>query len=132
MDLSWIINHLGEERERYFDAVIPPIVQSAIFAHPDIATMRARLADEFNAHVYTRGQNPTVEIVAKKVAALEGAERALMFGSGAAAIAAGVLANVRAGDEVICVEKPYFWTGQLVRKLLRVGRQTRRTDIRAA
>lgn len=75
MDLSWIINHLGEERERYFDAVIPPIVQSAIFAHPDIATMRLRLADEFNAHVYTRGQNPTVEIVAKKLAALEGAER---------------------------------------------------------
>ena len=29
-----------------------------------------KLADEFNAHVYTRGQNPTVEIVAKKVAAL--------------------------------------------------------------
>ncbi|MBK7042492.1 MAG: aminotransferase class V-fold PLP-dependent enzyme [Rhodanobacteraceae bacterium] len=118
MDLSWIINHLGEERDRYFDAVIPPIVQSAIFAHPDIATMRARLADEFNAHVYTRGQNPTVEIVAKKLAALEGAERALMFGSGAAAVAAGMLANVRAGDEVLCVEKPYFWTGQLVRKLL--------------
>jgi len=117
-DLSFIINHLGEERDRYFDAVIPPIVQSAIFAHPDIATMRARLADEFNAHVYTRGNNPTVEIVAKKLAALESAERALMFGSGAAAVAAGVLANVRAGDEVICVEKPYFWTGQLVRKLL--------------
>lgn len=117
-DLSWIINHLGEERDRYFDAVIPPIVQSAIFAHPDIATMRLRLADEFNAHVYTRGQNPTVEIVAKKIAALEGAQRALMFGSGAAAIAAGVLANVRSGDDVVCVDKPYFWTGQLVRKLL--------------
>ena len=117
-DLSWIINHLGEERDRYFDAVIPPIVQSAIFAHPDIATMRARLADEFNEHVYTRGNNPTVEIVGKKIAALEGAERCLMFGSGAAAIAAGILANVRAGDEVLCVEKPYFWTGQLVRKLL--------------
>ncbi len=117
-DLSFIINHLGEDRGRYFDAVVPPIVQSAIFAHPDIATMRARLADEFTAHVYTRGNNPTVEILAKKIAALEGAEHALMFGSGAAAIAAAVLAHVRAGDEVLCVEKPYFWTGQLVRKLL--------------
>ena len=45
-DLSYILNHLGEERERYFDAVIPPIVQSAIFAHPDVATMRRRLGDE--------------------------------------------------------------------------------------
>ena len=117
-DLSYIINHLGEERDRYFDAVIPPIVQSAIFAYPDVATMRRRLVDEFNEHAYTRGNNPTVEIVAKKLAALEGAERCLLFGSGAAAIAAGVIANVRAGDEVLCVEKPYFWTGQLLRKLL--------------
>ena len=35
-DLSYILNHLGEDRSKYFDAVIPPIVQSAMFAHPDV------------------------------------------------------------------------------------------------
>lgn len=117
-DLSYILNHLGEDRSRYFDAVIPPIVQSAMFAHPDVATMRRRVGDEFAAHVYTRGKNPTVEIVARKIAALEGAEQALMFGSGAAAMAAGALACLRAGDEVLCVDKPYAWTRTLVRKHL--------------
>lgn len=117
-DLSWILNHLGEDRSLYFNAVIPPIVQSSIFAHPDVASMRRRVADEFSSHVYTRGLNPTVEIVARKIAALEGAESALMFGSGAAAVAAGALACLRSGDEVLCVDKPYSWTRTLVRKHL--------------
>lgn len=131
-DLSYILNHLGEERERYFDAVIPPIVQSAIFAHPDVATMRRRLKDEFAEHAYTRGLNPTVEIVARKLAALEGGESCLMFGSGAAAVAAGVMSLVSAGDEVLCVDKPYAWTGLLLRKLLhRFGVRTRFIDARA-
>lgn len=131
MDLSYILNHLGEERERYFDAVIPPIVQSAIFAHPDVATMRRRLRDEFAEHAYTRGLNPTVEIVAMKLAALEGGESCLLFGSGAAAVSAGVMTLVSAGDEVLCVDKPYAWTGLLLRKLLpRFGVRTRFIDAR--
>jgi cystathionine beta-lyase/cystathionine gamma-synthase len=130
-DLSYILNHLGEERERYFDAVIPPIVQSAIFAHADVATMRRRLGDEFAEHAYTRGLNPTVEIVAKKLAALEGGESCLMFASGAAAVAAGVLALVAAGDEVISVDKPYAWTGALMRRHLpRFGVRARFVDAR--
>lgn len=132
MDLSYILNHLGEDRARYFDAVIPPIVQSAIFAHPDVATMRRRMADEFAEHVYTRGLNPTVEIVARKLAALEGGESCLMFASGAAAVAAGVIASVSAGDEVLCVDKPYAWTSQLLRRLLnRFGVRSRFIDARA-
>lgn len=117
-DLSYILTHLGEDRSQYFDAVIPPIVQSAMFAHPNVATMRTRVADEFASHVYTRGQNPTVEIVAKKIAALEGAEAALMFGSGAAAMAAAALSVLRAGEEVLCVDKPYAWTRTLVKSHL--------------
>lgn len=117
-DLSYILTHLGEDRSQYFDAVIPPIVQSAMFAHPNVATMRQRVADEFASHVYTRGQNPTVEIVARKIAALEGAEAALMFSSGAAAMAAAALSVLRAGDEVLCVDKPYAWTRTLVKSHL--------------
>ena len=41
MDLSWILNHLGEDREQYFGAVAPPIVQSSIFAFPTVAAMRS-------------------------------------------------------------------------------------------
>ncbi len=118
MDISYILNHLGEDRERYFGAVAPPIVQSSIFAFPTVDAMRAGFRDEFGQHVYTRGNNPTVEILRKKVAALEGAEDCLMFGSGAAAMSAGVIACVAAGDHVVCVAKPYSWTRAVLKNLL--------------
>ena len=118
MDLSYILNHLGEEREKYHGAVVPPITQSSIFAFPSVDEMRAGFADEFAEHLYTRGNNPTVAILRKKMAALEGAEDCLAFGSGAAAIAAAVFASVRSGDHVICVARPYSWTRSLLRDLL--------------
>ncbi len=118
MDLSYIINHLGEARERYAGAVAPPIWQTTMFAHHSVAAMRTALADEYGHAVYTRGNNPTTAILRAKLAALEGAEDALVFGSGAAAVAAAVLGSVRAGDHVVAVEKPYAWTKTLLRTWL--------------
>lgn len=117
-DLSHILNHLGEERAGYHGAVAPPLVQSSIFAFPTVAEMRLGFADEYAAHLYTRGNNPTVAILRKKVAALEGAEDCLAFASGAAAMAAAVFASVRGGDHVLCIAKPYSWTRGLLRDLL--------------
>ncbi|HEX6834540.1 MAG TPA: PLP-dependent aspartate aminotransferase family protein [Rudaea sp.] len=118
MDLSYILNHLGEDRSTYRGAVSPPIFQSSIFAFDSVAAMREAFRDEYRRTTYTRGNNPTVEILRKKVAALEGAEDCLMFGSGAGAVAAGVIASVSAGDHVICVQRPYSWTRALLRDLL--------------
>lgn len=116
--LSHILNHLGEERAEYFHAVAPPVVQSSNFVFPDLHRFRAGFADELHQHVYSRGNNPTVEILRKKLAALEGTEEALVFSSGAAAIAAAVIGNVKAGDHVVCQQMPYSWTSSLLRKLL--------------
>jgi cystathionine beta-lyase/cystathionine gamma-synthase len=117
-DLSWILNHLGEGRERYSGAVSPPIVQSSIFAFPTVAAMREGFRDEYGLHMYTRGNNPTVEILRRKIAALEGSEDCLMFASGAAAMSAAVIASVSGGDHVVCVAKPYSWTRAVLRDLL--------------
>jgi cystathionine beta-lyase/cystathionine gamma-synthase len=106
MDLSWILNHLGEDREQYFGAVAPPIVQSSIFAFPTVAKMREGFRDELASHVYTRGNNPTVEILRKK------------FASGAGAISAAVIASLRGGDHAICVARPYSWTRAVLHTLL--------------
>ncbi len=117
-DLSYILNHLGEDRDQYRGSVSAPVFQTSIFAFPDVASMRDGFRDELRHTMYTRGNNPTVEILRKKIAALEGAEDCLMFGSGAAAIAAAVIASVSAGDHVICVQKPYAWTRALLKELL--------------
>jgi cystathionine beta-lyase/cystathionine gamma-synthase len=118
MDLSELLNHFGEDRAAYYGAVVPPIVQTSMFAFKDVAAFRACLKDELNNPFYTRGHNPTTAILRQKLAALEGAEDCLVFGSGSAAIAAAVMASVSAGDHVVCVQKPYSWTRQLLGTLL--------------
>ncbi len=118
MSLSEILTHLGEDRELYFNAVSPPVIQSSNFVFPDLNHFREVFSDELTHHLYTRGNNPTVEILRKKLAALEGTEDALVFSSGAGAVAAAVLGNVSAGDHVICQQAPYSWTSALLRKFL--------------
>ncbi|NND31226.1 MAG: aminotransferase class I/II-fold pyridoxal phosphate-dependent enzyme [Saprospiraceae bacterium] len=118
VELSEILNHLGEERSQYFNAVSPPIIQTSNFAFRDTASFRGAFLDERAHHLYSRGNNPTTEILRKKIAALEKTEDALVFGSGAAAMACGVIANVRSGDHIICVQNPYSWTYKLVSQLL--------------
>ncbi|MEM7103544.1 MAG: aminotransferase class I/II-fold pyridoxal phosphate-dependent enzyme [Bacteroidota bacterium] len=114
MDLSFILNHLGEDREHYFQAISPPVFQTSNFNFPTVESFRKAIADEQAHHIYTRGNNPTTEILRKKMAALEKAEDALVFGSGAGAIAAAVIGNVAAGDHVVCVQSPYSWTYRLL------------------
>lgn len=118
MDLSEILYHYGEDRELYFNAMSPPIVQTSNFVFKDIDDLKNKMADEYAHHVYTRGNNPTVAILRKKIAALEGTEECLVVSSGATAMAASVIANVSAGDHVLCVLKPYSWTQKLVSKFL--------------
>ena len=121
MDISYIINELGEEREKYFNAVSPPIVQASNFKLNTVDDLSKAFADEFNSaqgYVYSRGHNPTVDILRKKLAALDGAEDCLVFNNGAAATTAAVMANVKAGDHIVSVENPYTWTKRLFDVLL--------------
>jgi cystathionine beta-lyase/cystathionine gamma-synthase len=113
MDISYIINELAEDREHYFNAIAPPIMQSSNFAFKKIEDLRNAFKDEMGGYLYSRGLNPTVDILRKKLAALDGAEDCLVFNSGAAAIFAGVLANVKSGDHIISVRNPYTWAQKM-------------------
>lgn len=117
-ELSYILNELGEDRDNYFKAISPPIIQTSNFAYKSVADFRAGLADEYHTLIYSRGNNPTVDILRKKLAALDGAEDALVFGSGIASIAIPMIALLKQGDHVVSVAKPYSWTIKLFEKLL--------------
>jgi len=108
-EISYIINELGEDREHYFNAVSPPIVQTSNFVFNKVADLRKAFEDEMGGYLYSRGLNPTVDILRKKLAALDGAEDCLVFNNGAAAIFAAALANVKSGDHIISVRNPYTW-----------------------
>ena len=117
-ELSYILNELGEDRENYFNAISPPIMQTSNFAYKTVADFRKGLGDEYYTLIYSRGNNPTVDILRKKLAALDGAEDALVFGSGIASIAIPIIALLKTGDHVVSVAKPYSWTIKLFEKLL--------------
>jgi len=117
-NLTQILHQLGENREDYFNAVSPAISQSSNFCFRSVAAMRDSLQEEFDRPFYTRGYNPTVAILRKKLAALEGTEDALVCSSGSAAVAIAVIGNLKSGDHVICVQKPYSWTFKLFSNLL--------------
>lgn len=118
MHLSEILYQLGEDRENYYYAVSTPVIQTSNFAFTDLDVFRQRLTNELSGTIYTRGNNPTVKILRNKIAALESAEEALVFASGTAAVAAAVIANVNAGDHIVCVKSPYSWTNMLLTRFL--------------
>lgn len=118
MDQSYIINQLGEDRENYYNAVAPPIIQTSNFAYKSVDDFSFAIKNEKDRHIYSRGNNPTVDILAKKMAALEGAEDCLMVGSGAAAISNSIISQIRANDHIVSVKNPYTWANNLMTKIL--------------
>ncbi len=117
-DISYILNELGEAREDYFNAIAPPIIQTSNFAFNKVDDMRKAFQDEYSTFIYSRGRNPTVDILCKKLAALDGADDCLVFGSGSAAIYAGVIANIKSGDHIVSVSKPYSWAQKIFNEIL--------------
>lgn len=129
MSETFILNQLGEDREKYFGAVAPPIIQTSNFAYPTVDEFAVAVANEKDIPIYTRGNNPTVNMLAEKIAALEGAEDCLMVGSGAAAIANAVMSQVAAGDHIVSVRDPYTWAAHLMMGILpRFGVETAFVD----
>lgn len=118
IDFSYILNEFAEDRDSYFRSVAPPIVQTSNFAFKTVNDLRESLSDEYTNWLYSRGLNPTVEILRKKLAALDGAEDCLVFNSGAAAIFAAVLANIKSGDHIVSVREPYSWASKMFNEIL--------------
>lgn len=112
-ELSFILNELGEDRDEYFRAVAPPIMQTSNFAFKKVEDMRKAFENEFSSHIYSRGHNPTINILRKKLAALDHAEDCLVFNSGSSAIFASVLGNVQSGDHIVSVSRPYSWAQKM-------------------
>lgn len=102
-------------------ALAPPIVQTSLFAQASLGDLMAGFRAEHRHHVYTRGQNPTVEAVEDKLARLEGGEACKCFGSGMAAVSAVLLGLLAADDHVLFVNNTYGPTLQLAAHLRRFG-----------
>ena len=95
-----------------------PIYETTTFVFNSAAEVQAYNEGRSRKFLYTRYGNPTVLELEKKMAALEGAEMALVLSSGQAATATALLALTKEGDEVVCSSAIYGGTLHLLSDLL--------------
>lgn len=107
--------HAGEERFHVGTPVGVSIARTANFTFENTEEMKRWAEGKSSAYIYTRYGNPTLAIAEQKVAALEGAEAAVVAASGMAAISSALLSVLRAGDEVIAMRQVYGGTYRLMR-----------------
>lgn len=101
--------HPATKNDDPYYSVTPPLYQTATFEQPTATT--------FGPYDYTRSGNPTRTLLEGQIAELEGAERALAFTSGMAALTA-VTRLVRAGDRVLSGDDIYGGTSRLLAQVL--------------
>jgi cystathionine gamma-synthase/methionine-gamma-lyase len=112
--------HAGERAAKpAFTPVVTPIYHASSYVYDEMETLDATFAGTFDGPMYTRYGNPTVSALEAAVAALEGGEAALAYGSGMAAIHGALLAaGARAGTTVVAGYDVYGATYALLSRLL--------------
>src|ERR1700689_4204036 len=108
--------HAGEgNRHGVGGPVSAPISRTSTFTFSSTAEMKRWAEGKSKAYIYTRYGNPSLAIAEGKIAALEGAEAAVVTASGMAAISHALLSALKAGDEVISTAQVYGGTYRLMR-----------------
>lgn len=111
--------HAGEpEKHGVGAAVGAEICRTSTFTFSSSEEMKLWAEGKSSAYIYTRYGNPTLTVAEKKIAALEGAEAAVVTASGMAAISSALLATLKAGDELISTSQLYGGTFRLMRDIL--------------
>ena len=109
--------HAGEDREANFGALSVPIYPASVFAFTDAEEGIAIHNYERPGYFYGRLGNPTVSALEKAMAELEGADDAIGFASGMAAISAAILTAAKTGDHIVAPESMYSTTTNLLRHI---------------
>lgn len=106
LGLNTICTHVGEIKDEQFKGAVSPIYLSSSYEFLDVDVKR-----------YPRYFNtPNQEYLSKKVAALENAEAALIFGSGMAAISHMFLAFLKKGDHLVVQNTLYGGTVNFIKE----------------
>jgi cystathionine gamma-synthase len=115
--------HAGEEKRKPYGALTTPIVQTSTYTFANTAEImdymhrRAAGAPEVRDE-YGRYSNPTQSAAERKIAALEGGERALLFASGMCAITTTMATLLSSGDHLVMVRDGYHRTREFALSFL--------------
>ena len=102
--LNTICTHVGQVKDEQFGGSVSPIYPGTSYEYID------KEIDRYPRYSST----PNQEFLAQKIAALEGTEDAMIFGSGMAAISTSLLAFLSSGDHIVLQNDIYGGTRNLV------------------
>ena len=105
--LSTLAVHAGEIRYNEYGAITTPIVQTSTFIFKNTREIKELAEGAKNRFEYGRYGHPTQYAAERKLAALEGAEDAVLFSSGMSAITTTLFALLNSGDHVIVTDDAY-------------------------
>jgi methionine-gamma-lyase len=118
MHIETNIVHGGQHPDKLTGSISPPIYQTSTFAFKN-AEQGARLfMGEEEGYIYTRLSNPTIDLLASKIALLESAEAGLMFSSGLAAEFNVITAIAKSGDHIVSDNTIYGGSFALFKNIL--------------
>ena len=123
MASSTLSVHGGEDKQKPYHSLTTPIVQSSTFTFQDTAEVLRFVKDRdagatTDREEYGRYGNPTQRTAERKVAALEGGARSLLFASGMNAITTTLLTLLSEGDHLVVTDGCYSRTQQFGREFL--------------
>src|SRR5438874_7955960 len=108
--------HIGETNVYGVNGpIVTEIGRSSTLTFSNTEEMKEWAEGKNKAYIYTRYGNPTLSVAEGKIAALEGAEAAVVTASGMAAISSALLGALKCGDEVISTAQLYGGTYRLMR-----------------
>ncbi len=110
--------HAGEQPDPTTGASAPAIHMSSTFVSDSVAGFSAHDLGEDSPFLYARWSNPTVHMLERKIAALQGTEDCLCTASGMAAAAAIMLTFLSKGDHVVISDVSYAGVAELARETL--------------
>ena len=117
--------HTGERLPAAASLTVP-IYETSTFVFDSAAEVEAYAEGRATGYLYSRYDYPTVVAVETKLAAVDGAEAAIVFGSGMAAISTALFGLLQHGDEVVCCAAIYGGTFHILNGLAaRFGVSTR-------
>lgn len=102
--------HFGHDPYAGAGGLTPPIHVSSTYTFPSAQTGGDRFAGEAPGYIYSRLGNPTVDLLERRIASLEGAEAAVVTGSGMGAISALMWTMLRPGDVLLADQTLYGCT----------------------
>lgn len=114
-----LVLHAGFRRDEATKAVAVPIYQTTSYQFDSTQHAENLFALKEFGNIYTRIMNPTVDVLEKRLAALEGGAAALAVGSGQAATTFSVMNLCRAGDNFVSSTDLYGGTWNLFNNTLR-------------